>query len=474
MQGLLIGDRRPQGQAVLRVIEPARGTPFAEVGAAGPADLEAAIDAAKVAYPTWAATTPVARAEILFRLADVVRAHAEELALLEARNVGKPIGDARWEAGHMADTFRYYAGAADKFCGQTVTPKKGGLSITLHDPLGVVGLIIPWNFPMVIAVWKLAPALACGNTVVLKPASLTPLSALRLGELALEAGVPPGVLNVVPGAGATIGAAMAAHPDIAKISFTGETATGRAIMVAAAGTIKRVGLELGGKSPNIIFADVDIQQVATEAVGSVFANAGQDCCARSRIIVERRIADAFVDALASAAGAVVVGDPLAEATQMGPVISASQRERTESYIATGRGEGARLVCGGERCAPDGLQGYFLRPAVFADAQPRMRIVEEEIFGPVVSVLTFDTEAEAIELANDSIYGLSGSLWTNDLKRGLRVARAVRTGVLSVNSSSSVHLQVPFGGYRQSGLGRELGMQAMEHYTEVKSIYFETA
>jgi betaine-aldehyde dehydrogenase len=475
MHPLLISDRRPLGRGGIAVIEPARGTVFDEVAAAGPDDLEAAIAAARAAYPAWAGRTPVDRGEVLFRFADHVRAHAEELAALEARNVGKPIGDARWEAGHVADTLRYYAGAADKFFGNTVIPKKGGLDITLHDPLGVVGLIVPWNFPMVIATWKVAPALACGNTVVLKPASLTPLTALRLGELALEAGVPPGVLNVIPGPGASIGAALAAHPDVAKIGFTGETVTGRAIMAAAAATIKRVGLELGGKSPNIVFADVDIDRVAGEAVASVFANAGQDCCARSRVIVERRIAPPFIEAMAAKARALVVGDPLSQTTEMGPVISASQRERTETYLEAGRREGARLVCGGERYAPPGLdgQGYFLRPAVFADARPRMRIVDEEIFGPVVTILTFDGEAEAVALANDTIYGLSGSLWTNDLQRGLRVARAVRTGVLSVNSSASVHLQAPFGGYKQSGLGRELGMHAMEHYSEVKSIYFET-
>lgn len=470
MRPLLIGDGRPAGQGVISVIEPARGEVFDEVAAAGPADLDAAVAAANAAFPGWAQLTAVARAEILFRFADVVRAHADELAVLEARNVGKPIGDARWEAGHVADTLRYYAGAADKFFGQTIAVKKGGLDVTLHEPLGVVGLIVPWNFPMVIATWKLGPALACGNTVVLKPASLTPLTALRLGELALEAGLPPGVLNVVPGPGSAIGAALAAHPDVAKIGFTGETATGRAIMTAAAATIKRIGLELGGKSPNIIFADVDIEQVANEAVGSVFANAGQDCCARSRVIVERRIYEAFVSAMTAAAHAFVVGDPLDPNTQMGPLVSAGQRERTETYIAQGKDEGARLVCGGERLD---LPGYFLCPAVFADCRPRMRIVDEEIFGPVAVVIPFDTEEEAVAIANDTIYGLSGSLWTNDLKRGLRVAQAVRTGVLSVNSSSSVHLQAPFGGYKQSGLGRELGMQAMEHYSEVKNIYFET-
>ncbi|HVO27951.1 MAG TPA: aldehyde dehydrogenase family protein [Candidatus Margulisiibacteriota bacterium] len=470
MHRLLIADRRPAGASVMAITEPARGVPFDEVAAAGPADLDAAVAAARAAFTDWARLTAVARADILFRFADLVRAQAEELAILEARNVGKPIVDARWEAGHVADTLRYYAGAADKFCGQTIAVKKGGLDVTVHDPLGVVALIVPWNFPMVIATWKLAPALACGNTVVLKPASLTPLTALRLGELGLEAGLPPGVLNIVPGPGASIGAALAAHPDVAKIGFTGETATGRAIMAAAAATIKRVGLELGGKSPNIIFADVDIELVAREAVASVFANAGQDCCARSRVIVERRIAAQFVDAMVATAQALSIGDPLDGATQMGPLVSAHQRERTEAYIAAGQADGARLMCGGERLA---REGYFLRPAVFAEARPRMRIVDEEIFGPVAVILTFESEDEAIALANDTIYGLSGSLWTNDLKRGLRVARAVRTGVLSVNSSSSVHLQAPFGGYKQSGLGRELGMQAMEHYSEVKNIYFET-
>jgi acyl-CoA reductase-like NAD-dependent aldehyde dehydrogenase len=366
MRGLLIGERRPAGAAVIEVIEPARGAVFEEVAAAGPEDLEVAVATAGRAQPAWAALAPSARGDILFRFADRVLAHGEELALLEARNVGKPIGDARWEAEHVAETLRYYAAAADKFFGETVTPRKGGMGVTLYDPLGVVGLIVPWNFPMVIATWKLAPALACGNTVVLKPASLTPLTALRLGELALEAGVPPGVLNVIPGPGATIGAGLAAHPEVAKVGFTGETATGRAIMATAASTIKRIGLELGGKSPNIIFADVEVEQVAAEAVASVFANAGQDCCARSRVIVERGIAAAVIDAIAARAEALVVGDPLDAATQMGPLISAAQRQRIETYLAVGRAEGARLACGGQRCAPAGLEdGYFLRPAVFA-------------------------------------------------------------------------------------------------------------
>lgn len=471
MRNLLIADRRPSGSGTIRVIEPATGEPFEEVAAAGPADLDAAVAAAKAAFPGWATRTAFQRAEILFAFADLVRAHVEELATLEARNVGKPIGDARWEASHVADTLRYYAGAADKHFGETIPVKKGGLDMTLRVPLGVVGLIVPWNFPMVIATWKVAPALACGNTVVLKPASLTPLTALRLGELALEAGVPPGVLNVVPGPGAAIGAALSSHPDVSKIGFTGETATGRAIMAAAAQTIKRVSLELGGKSPCIVFGDVNLEQAATEAAASVFANAGQDCCARSRTIVERSVYVRFVEAMKGAAERTVVGNPLDEKTQMGPVISTNQRDVTETYLAVGKQEGARLVCGGQRIPGP---GYFLRPAVFADAKPGMRIVDEEIFGPVASVIPFDTEQQAIAIANDSIYGLSGSLWTNDLKRGLRVAQALETGVLSVNSSSSVHLQGPFGGFKQSGLGRELGMHALDHYSEIKNIYFETA
>ncbi|MCX8072031.1 MAG: aldehyde dehydrogenase family protein [Candidatus Binatia bacterium] len=470
MEKLIIGDRRLDGAGVITVIEPATGQPLAEVAAASSHDLDAAVAEAKKALPAWSGLTPVARGEILYRFADIVRAHAEELAVIEARNVGKPIADARWEASHVVETIRYYAGAADKFFGNTISVKKGGLDLTLRVPLGVVGLIVPWNFPMVIATWKLAPALACGNTVVLKPASLTPLTALRLGELALEAGIPPGVVNVVPGKGAEIGHQLVAHPDVAKIGFTGETATGRAIMATAAQQIKRVGLELGGKSPNVIFADVDIEVVAHEAAASVFANAGQDCCARSRILIERSAHARFLEAFAAVTQSWVVGDPLQQDTQMGPLISERQREISESYIEIGRREGARKICGGERLA---RPGFFLRPTVLDGGRPGMRVVEEEIFGPVAVVMTFDTEQEAIELANNTIYGLSGSLWTNDLKRGLRVARALRTGVLSVNSSSSVHLQAPFGGMKQSGLGRELGMHALEQYSEVRNIYFET-
>jgi betaine-aldehyde dehydrogenase len=470
MHPLLIADRRPTGPKTFQLIDPSRGEPFAEVSAAGAQEVEAAVAAAKAAFPEWAGLPAPARGEILFRFADLVRSHAEELAAIDVQNVGKPIGDALWEANHAADTLRYYAGAADKFFGETIGVGKPGLDFTLREPLGVVGLIVPWNFPLMIATWKVAPALAAGNTAVLKPASLTPLSALRLGELALEAGVPPGVLNVIPGPGAEVGALLAGHPDVAKIGFTGETATGREILVRAAQTIQRVSLELGGKSPNVIFADVDVEEVAREAVASAFSNTGQDCCARTRVIVERTIYPRFLEAMAAAARARKIGEPSDPATEMGPLVSAAQRERTETYLAAGRAEGARFVCGGERLD---RPGFFLTPAILADGRPGMSVVEEEVFGPLVVVLPFDTEEEAIDLANGTLYGLSGSLWTNDLKRGLRVARAIRTGVLSVNSSSSVHLQAPFGGFKQSGLGRELGMHALEGYTEIRNLYFET-
>ncbi len=473
MHPLLIADCRPTGPKTFQLIDPSRGEPFAEVSAAGPEEVEAAIAAAKAAFPGWSALPAPARGEILFRFADLVRAHAEELAAIDVQNVGKPIGDALWEANHAADTLRYYAGAADKFFGETIGVGKPGLDFTLREPLGVVGLIVPWNFPLMIATWKVAPALAAGNTAVLKPASLTPLSALRLGELALEAGVPPGVLNVIPGPGAEVGALLAGHPDVAKIGFTGETATGREILVRAAQTIQRVSLELGGKSPNVIFADIgagEVEAVAREAVASAFSNSGQDCCARTRVIVERAIYPRFLEAMAEAARARKIGEPKDPATEMGPLVSAAQRERTEKYLAAGRAEGARFVCGGERLD---RPGFFLTPAILADGRPGMSVVEEEVFGPLVVVLPFDTEEEAIALANGTLYGLSGSLWTNDLKRGLRVARAIRTGVLSVNSSSSVHLQAPFGGFKQSGLGRELGMHALEGYTEIRNLYFET-
>jgi acyl-CoA reductase-like NAD-dependent aldehyde dehydrogenase len=362
------------------------------------------------------------------------------------------------------ETFRYYAGAPQRLLGDTI-PVAGGVALTFREPLGVVALIVPWNFPLTIASWKVAPALAAGNTIVLKPAELTPLTALRLEQLALEAGLPEGVLNVVVGPGSVVGARLVEHPDVAKVAFTGSTEVGRGIAEGAAATIKRVTLELGGKSANIVFADADLERAATAAPGAVFANAGQDCCARSRILVERSAVDAFMAALEPAVQGMRVGDPLDEATQMGPLISAGQRESVGSFL-----EGAPVAFRGS--APDG-PGYWFAPTVLAPVSNDARAARDEIFGPIACVIPFDDEADAIRIANDTIYGLSGSIWTRDSARALRVARAVEGGNLSVNSNSSVRVATPFGGFKQSGVGRELGPHALDHYTEVKTVFVST-
>jgi acyl-CoA reductase-like NAD-dependent aldehyde dehydrogenase len=385
--------------------------------------------------------------------------------VLEARNAGKPIADARGEIGMAIDTFRYYAGAPERLLGDTI-PVAGGVAMTFREPLGVVALIVPWNFPLTIAAWKLAPALAAGNTVVLKPAELTPLTALEFEKLAVEAGLPEGVVNVIAGPGSTCGRRLVEHPDVAKVAFTGSTEVGRSIAAGAAATIKRVTLELGGKSANIVFADADVEQAAATAPFAVFANAGQDCCARSRILVERSVLDRFMDALEESVEAIRVGDPLAEDTQMGPLISAGQRETVASFVP----EGAPVAIRGS--APDG-PGYWFPPTVLCPVARDDRAVTEEIFGPVAVVVPFETEREAIELANDTIYGLSGSIWTRDGAKALRVARGVETGNLSINSNSSVRVTTPFGGFKQSGVGRELGPHALDHYTEVKTVFYAT-
>jgi len=385
--------------------------------------------------------------------------------VLEARNAGKPIGDARGEMGMVVDTFRYYAGAVERLLGDTI-PVAGGVAMTFREPLGVVALITPWNFPLTIASWKLAPCLAAGNTVVLKPAELTPLTALEFERLALEAGLPEGVVNVVAGPGSTCGARLVEHPDVAKVAFTGSTAVGRSIAAGAAATIKRVTLELGGKSPNLVFADADVEAAAAAAPWAVFGNAGQDCCARSRIFVQEPVLEDFLAALKSVVEGMRVGDPLDEATQMGPLISAGQRETVGSYV----GEDAAVAARGS--VPDG-PGFWFPPTVLSPVDPDDRAVREEIFGPVACVIPFRDEAEAVRLANDTMYGLSGSIWTRDGARALRVARAVEAGVLSINSNSSVRVSTPFGGFKQSGVGRELGPHALDHYTEVKNVYFAT-
>jgi acyl-CoA reductase-like NAD-dependent aldehyde dehydrogenase len=445
------------------VVNPATEQTLAELDPAGVEEVDAAVAAAQAALPEWRAVAPSDRARLLRRLATLVEDRVEELARLETANVGKPIADARAEVGMVADVFHFYAGAVDKHYGETI-PVSGGIDLTFREPLGVVGLIVPWNFPIAISSWKLGPALACGNTVVLKPAELTPLTALRLGELALEAGIPEGVVNVVPGPGRVVGQRLAEHPDVAKIGFTGSTEVGRGVMRAAAGTIKRVTLELGGKSANVVFADADLAAAAASAPYAVFGNAGQDCCARSRILVERSVYDRFLTLLVEATSGVRVGDPSDEATEMGPLISAEHRTSVASAV-----EDASVVFRGE--TPEGRGFWF--PCTLVEATNDDRIAREEVFGPVAAVIPFVDETEAIRLANDTPYGLSGSIWTENGARALRVARAIDTGVLSINSNTSVRASTPFGGFKQSGFGRELGMHALEGYSEVKNVYIAT-
>ncbi|MGH2945314.1 MAG: aldehyde dehydrogenase family protein [Solirubrobacteraceae bacterium] len=449
----------------LTVLEPATERVLAELPRAGAEEADAAVARAKAAYPAWRDVSPPDRARLLHRLADALADRQEELAVLEARNAGKPIGDARGEMAMVADTFRYYAAAPERALGDTI-PVAGGVAMTFREPLGVVALITPWNFPLTIASWKLAPALAAGNAVVLKPAELTPLTALEFERIAVEAGIPEGVVNVVVGRGSEAGARLVEHPDVAKVAFTGSTEVGRRIAASAAETIKRITLELGGKSANIVFADADLAAAAAAAPGAVFGNAGQDCCARSRILVERSALDSFMDALEESVEALRVGDPLDEATQMGPLISAGQRETVASYVP---GDAPVAIQGS---APDG-PGFWFPPTVLCPVARDDRAVREEIFGPVAVVVPFRDEQDAVELANDTIYGLSGSIWTRDGAKALRVARAVQTGVLSVNSNTSVRVSTPFGGFKQSGYGRELGPHAVDHYTELKTVYYAT-
>jgi acyl-CoA reductase-like NAD-dependent aldehyde dehydrogenase len=447
---------------VTRVVNPATEEVIAELETAGVEETDRAVARAKAAFPSWRAVAPADRARLLRRLATLVEERHEELARLESRNVGKPISGARGEVGMVAQVFHYYAGAVDKHLGETI-PVAGGVDLTFREPLGVVGLIVPWNFPLNIASWKLGPALACGNTVVLKPAELTPLTAVRLAELALEAGIPEGVLEVVVGKGSVVGQRLIEHPDVAKIGFTGSTEVGREVMRGAAGTIKRVTLELGGKSANVVFADADLEQAAAAAPYAVFDNAGQDCCARSRILVEASAYDRFAELLVEATRGVKVGDPEDEATEMGPLISAAHRETVASFV-----ESEPLFRGD---APVGRGFWF--PATLVEARPGDRIAREEVFGPVAALIPFADEEEAVRIANDSDYGLSGSIWTENGARALRVARAIDTGVLSINSNSSVRVSTPFGGFKQSGFGRELGMHALEGYSEIKNVFYST-
>jgi acyl-CoA reductase-like NAD-dependent aldehyde dehydrogenase len=456
----------PASTDTLTVIEPATEAVLAELPRPGVEETDAAVARAKRALPGWRAMAPADRARLLHGLAGALDAQREELATLEARNAGKPIGDARGEMGMVVDTFRYYAGAPERNLGDTI-PVAGGVSFTFREPLGVVALIVPWNFPLTIAAWKLAPALAAGNTVVLKPAELTPLTALEFERIATEAGLPGGVVNVVAGPGRTCGQRLVEHPDVAKVAFTGSTEVGRGIAAGAAQSIKRVTLELGGKSANIVFADADLDTAAAAALPAVFGNAGQDCCARSRILVERSAYDEFMAALEPHVDKLRVGDPLDPDTEMGPLISAGQRETVGSFLEDG---GPQVALRGS--APDG-PGFWFPPTVLAPVDPHARAATEEIFGPIACVIPFEGEEQAVEIANDTIYGLSGSVWTRDGAKALRTARAIETGVVSINSNTSVRVATPFGGFKQSGVGRELGPHALEHYSEVKSVYYAT-
>jgi len=444
------------------LINPATEEAMETIAHASVEEVDAAVAKAVQAQKKWAALNPADRARALHDFASVVESHVEELAQLEVRNSGHPISQARWEATHVRNVLEYYSASPERLSGKQI-PVAGGIAVTYNDPIGVVGVITPWNFPMTIASWGFAPALAAGNAVLLKPAEWTPLSSLRLGELALEAGLPEGLFQVIAGKGSVVGERFISHPKVGKIVFTGSTEVGKEVMKKAADQVKRVTLELGGKSANIVFADADVEKAAATAPSSVFENAGQDCCARSRILVQASVYDKFMEGLEKSVKAFKVGDPTQDATEMGPLVSKKHHESVSSYLTD-----AKVAFRGS--APEG-KGYYFAPTVVTPDQLNDRCMTEEIFGPVVSVYRFKDEAEALEIANSTEYGLSGSIWTRDLGRAIRVSRAVESGNLSVNSHSSVRFNTPFGGFKQSGLGRELGPDAPLHFTEEKTVYY---
>jgi len=451
--------------SILDVIEPATEQTLDSVLRTTSEELDGIIATAVTAQRQWASQAPQHRGMVLAAIATELETNLEHLARLESRNVGMPIGDARGAIAGVVATFRYYSAAPERLLGHTI-PVAGGVDMTFREPIGVVGLITPWNFPLSIAAWKVAPALAAGNAVVLKPAELTPLTSMELGRLALKAGLPAGLLNVVIGSGRTIGSQLVEHPAVGKIAFTGSTEVGKDIARRAADSIKRVTLELGGKSPALVFADANLDAAAQGLVGAVFGNAGQDCCARSRVFVQRSVLESFLEKVHSVVDGIAVGDPLADSTDMGPLISAKHAEHVQSYV-----DSAPVLFQGK--VPDG-PGFWFPPTVLHPIEDDNRAVREEIFGPVVSILPFDSEDEVIRRANDTIYGLAGSIWTESGARALRVARQLEIGALSVNSYTSVRITTPFGGFKQSGIGRELGPDALDAYTEVKNVYFNTS
>lgn len=448
----------------LTIVNPSTEAPVASVTMQGVEETDRAIDRASAAALRWRVLAPIDRARLLRRFAEVVDAHVEELAQLEVANAGHTISNARWEAGNVRDVLHYYAGAPERHSGRQI-PVAGGVDMTFFEPLGVVGIIVPWNFPMPIMGWGLAPALAAGNTVVLKPASLTPLTAIRIGELALEAGLPDGVFQVVPGEGSTVGERFVSHPAVRKICFTGSNQAGRRIMEGCAAQVKRLTLELGGKSANIIYADADLEKAGAMAPYAVFDNAGQDCCARSRLLVQSSGYERFMEYFETAVKKVKVMDPREESSEMGPLITAAQRDTVATYVD-------ESTVAFQGTAPSG-PGFWYAPTVLDGSDRSERSYCEEIFGPVVSVVRFEDEAEAIVIANEGPYGLSGSIWSRDIGRALRTARGVETGTLSINSNSSVRYATPFGGFKQSGLGRELGPDALRSFSEEKNVFIAT-